>query len=44
LQKEKALYASLNKLKKQDKLFLGFCWIPSGDKERIMSEVENMKK
>lgn len=28
LQKEKALYTSLNKLKKEDKLFLGFCWIP----------------
>jgi hypothetical protein len=31
LQKEKALYSSLNKLKKEDKLFLGFCWIPKSD-------------
>jgi hypothetical protein len=31
LQKEKALYSSLNKLKKEDKLCLGFCWIPRSD-------------
>jgi len=31
LQKEKALYLSLNKLKKEDKLCLGFCWIPKVD-------------
>jgi vacuolar-type H+-ATPase subunit I/STV1 len=44
LHKEKALYISLNKLKKEDKLYLGFCWIPTSDKEKILSDVENMKK
>ena len=44
LHKEKALYVSLNKLKKEDKLYLGICWIPTVEKERIMNDVENMKK
>jgi vacuolar-type H+-ATPase subunit I/STV1 len=32
LQKEKQLYTTLNKLKKEDKLYLGFCWIPKADR------------
>ncbi len=44
LQKEKALYASLNKLKKEDKLYLGFCWIPKADVQRVLKEVEDIKE
>lgn len=36
LLKEKALFSSLNKLKKEDKLYLGFCWIPTLDKDKIL--------
>jgi vacuolar-type H+-ATPase subunit I/STV1 len=43
LLKEKALFTSLNKLKKEDKLYLGFCWIPTLDKDKIMQDVEQMK-
>ena len=31
LQKEKALYTTLNKFKIEEKLYLGFCWIPRSD-------------
>jgi V-type H+-transporting ATPase subunit a len=44
LQKEKALYSSLNKLKKEDKLFLGFVWIPKADVGRVQKDVEDIKK
>jgi vacuolar-type H+-ATPase subunit I/STV1 len=44
LQKEKALYASLNKLKKEEKLFLGFCWIPTADRQKILSDIESLKE
>lgn len=44
LQKEKILYSSLNKLKKEEKLFLGFCWIPQQDKQKILSEIEGLKE
>lgn len=43
LYKEKALYTSLNKLKKEEKLFLGFCWIPMADRQKILSEIEGIK-
>jgi V-type H+-transporting ATPase subunit a len=43
LLKEKILYATLNKLKKEDKLFLGFCWIPRLDRENILREIEGLK-
>lgn len=44
LQKEKALYTALNKLKKEDKLFLGFCWIPTNDVEKVMKDIANLKE
>ena len=31
LQKEKVLYSNLNKFKVEDKLYIGFCWIPKLD-------------
>lgn len=43
LYKEKILYTSLNKLKKEDKLFLGFCWIPTLDRQKILSQIEGLK-
>lgn len=43
LQKEKQLYSTLNKLKKEDKLYLGFCWIPKADRQKILSEIEGLK-
>ena len=43
LYKEKALYTTLNKLKKEDKLYLGFCWIPKLDNEKILSQIEGLK-
>lgn len=42
--KEKALYGTLNKLKKEDKLFLGFCWIPMADRQNILREIEGLKE
>jgi vacuolar-type H+-ATPase subunit I/STV1 len=36
LQKEKLLYSTMNKFKKEDKLYLGFCWIPRSDNESIL--------
>jgi len=44
LQKEKALYCSLNKLKKEDKLFLGFCWIPKADVGQVLKDIEEIKE
>jgi vacuolar-type H+-ATPase subunit I/STV1 len=44
LQKEKALYTSLNKLKKEDKLCLGFCWIPKADAQKVLKDIENIKE
>ncbi len=44
LQKEKTLYSTLNKFKKEDKLFLGFCWIPRAENLTIMRQVESMKE
>lgn len=41
--KEKILYNALNKLKKEEKLFLGFCWIPKADRQTILSEIEGLK-
>lgn len=31
LHKEKTLYSTLNKFKREEKLYLGFCWIPKAD-------------
>jgi len=44
LYKEKYLYTNLNKLKKEDKLYLGFCWIPSEDRAKILTEIEGIKE
>jgi len=43
LQKEKILYSNLNKFKTEDKLFLGFCWIPKADNENILRQVREFK-
>jgi vacuolar-type H+-ATPase subunit I/STV1 len=39
LQKEKALYSTLNKFKGEEKLFVGFCWIPSLDNEEVLRRI-----
>ena len=44
MQKEKALYTALNKLKKEDKLFLGFCWIPSQDVQKVLKDIEDLRE
>ena len=44
IQKEKILYSTLNKFKKEDKLYLGFCWIPTLDKQKILSEIISIKE
>jgi hypothetical protein len=41
--KEKTLYSALNKFKKEDKLYLGFCWIPTLDRQKILSQIESLK-
>lgn len=43
LNKEKALYSSLNRLKKEDKLFHGYCWIPRTDKVKVDNELREIK-
>ena len=43
LNKEKALYASLNKLKKEEKLFHGYCWIPRADKPKVDDELREIR-
>lgn len=44
LEKEKLLYSTLNKFKKEDKLYLGFCWIPRQDNQEILRQVEGLKE
>jgi V-type H+-transporting ATPase subunit a len=43
LQKEKLLYTTLNKFKVEEKLYVGFCWIPKQDQENILTSVGNLK-
>ena len=43
LQKEKGLYSTLNKFKKEEKLYLGFCWIPKADNSSVLHQVESLK-
>jgi vacuolar-type H+-ATPase subunit I/STV1 len=43
LHKEKALYTSLNKFKKEDRIFLGFAWVARGDYENMQNAMEQMK-
>lgn len=44
LQKEKALYSTLNKFKVEEKLYIGFCWIPVIENRTIMREIEGLKE
>lgn len=44
IQKEKCLYITLNKLKREDKLYQGYCWIPKLDNKRILGEIEGLKE
>lgn len=39
LQKEKALYSTLNKFKVEEKLYVGYCWIPSIDNEEVLRRI-----
>lgn len=43
LNKEKSLYASLNKLKKDDKLYHGYCWIPRTDKIKVDEDLREIR-
>ena len=43
LQKEKALYSNLNKFKQDQKLFTGFCWIPTIDNQEVLMRVNQLK-
>jgi vacuolar-type H+-ATPase subunit I/STV1 len=43
LHKEKALYSTLNKFKKEEKLYLGFCWIPKSDNQEVLHKIEALK-
>ena len=42
--KEKALFTTLNKLKKEEKLFHGYCWIATQDKPIVDKEIEDIKE
>jgi V-type H+-transporting ATPase subunit a len=44
LNKEKQLFASLNKFKKGDKLFMGFCWIPKCEQIDTFKLIEGIKE
>lgn len=43
LNKEKALYSSLNKLKKDGQLYHGYCWIPRTDKVNVDDKMRQIK-
>jgi V-type H+-transporting ATPase subunit a len=43
LQKEKALYSNLNKFKQEEKLYMGFCWIPTIDNEEVLMRINQLK-
>jgi vacuolar-type H+-ATPase subunit I/STV1 len=43
LNKEKICFCTLNKLKKGEKLSLGYCWIPRCELEKTLSVVEGIK-
>ncbi|MFS8160074.1 MAG: hypothetical protein ACMG6E_07665, partial [Candidatus Roizmanbacteria bacterium] len=40
LNKEKLCFASLNKLKKGDGLFFGYCWIPKCEQQNTFTAIE----
>ena len=44
LYKEKAIYTQLNKLKEEDKLFHGYCWIPTTEKPGLDIKLEAIKE
>jgi hypothetical protein len=44
LHKERLLYTSLNKLKKGEKIFTGFCWIPSCERNDILNKIDGIKE
>jgi vacuolar-type H+-ATPase subunit I/STV1 len=44
LHKEKALYTSLNKFKKEDRILLGFGWVAKADIENMMNAMDQMKQ
>lgn len=43
LQKEKVLYSTLNRLRNEERLFLGFCWIPRSDNEKVKTWIDQLK-
>jgi vacuolar-type H+-ATPase subunit I/STV1 len=43
LHKEKTLYTNLNKLKKGEKLYTGYGWVPKTDMPHLLSEIEGIK-
>jgi hypothetical protein len=44
LEKERLLYRTLNMLKKGDKLFLGYCWIPKCEQADVFKKIESIKE
>jgi vacuolar-type H+-ATPase subunit I/STV1 len=44
LNKEKSLYSMLNRFKKEDKLFHGFCWIPRVEKILLDTKLAEVKE
>ena len=44
LNKEKTLYTNLNKLKKGEKLYTGYGWVPKSDMPHLLSEIEGIKQ
>ena len=43
LNKEKSLYSTLNKLKKGDKLYTGYGWIPKSEMTNLLNAIDEMK-
>lgn len=44
LHKERALYNTLNRLKKGDKLFTGYCWIPKSEVLNVLRALDEIKE
>ena len=42
--KERSLYTSLNKLREEDKLFHGYCWIPTTEKPVVDNKLAEIKE
>jgi len=43
LNKEKVCFTTLNKLKKGEKLSLGYCWIPKCEAENTKAAIQSIK-